>query len=195
MDRVTEYAKKVVAGKILKGRTEIACCQRHLDDLKRKDFDYIFDVKESEKAIDLANELTILEGEEPQRLKTRGFQDFIIGSLHGWRRKRSSKLRYREAYIQMARQNGKSFLSGTECNNRATFGGYNRGRIFCAATKQDQANIVWDELDKFISADKDLSELYKIRRHERTITSKITGTEIKSVGRDTKSADGFRSIE
>lgn len=194
MDRVTEYAKKVVSGKILKGKTEIECCKRHLEDLKRKDFEYIWDVKESEKAINIANELTILEGNEPQKLKTRGFQNFIIGSLHGWRKKNSKKLRFREAYIQMGRQNGKSFISGTEINNRATFSGYNRGRIFCAATKQDQANIVWDEVEKFIVADKELEELYRIRRHERTITSKVTGTEIKSVGRDTKSADGFRSI-
>lgn len=194
MDRTTAYAKKVVAGEILKGRSEVLACQRHLDDLERKDFDYIFDVGLAEKAIDVANELTILEGTEPKKLKTRGFQDFIIGSIHGWRRKRTYKLRFREAYVQMARQNGKSFISGTMANYRASFGGYNKGRIFCTATKQDQANIVWDEVEKFILADKDLADLYRIRRHERTITSLVTGTEIKSVGRDTKSADGFRSI-
>lgn len=193
-DRTTAYAKKVVNGEILKGRTEYLCCKRHLEDMKRKDFDYIFDVEMAERAIDIANELTILEGTEPVKLKTRGFQNFIIGSLHGWRRKYSDKLRFREAYVQMARQNGKSFLSGTEINNWATFSGYVRGRIFCAATKQDQANIVWDEVEKFILADSCLSELYRIRRHDRTITSYVTGTEIKSLGRDTKSVDGFRSI-
>lgn len=193
-DRTTAYAKKVVNGEILKGRTEYLCCKRHLEDMKRKDFEYIFDVEKAERAIDIANELTILEGTEPVKLKTRGFQDFIIGSLHGWRRKYSDKLRFREAYVQMARQNGKSFLSGTEINNWATFSGYVKGRIFCAATKQDQANIVWDEVEKFILADSCLSELYRIRRHDRTITSYVTGTEIKSLGRDTKSVDGFRSI-
>ena len=194
MDRVTEYAKLVVSGKVLKGQAEIDCCKRHLKDLERKDFEYIWDVELSERAINIANELTILEGMEPTKLRTRGFQNFIIGSLHGWRKKRSKKLRFREAYVQMGRQNGKSFLSGTEINNRATFSGYQKGKIYCAATKQDQANIVWDEVEKFIIADEELAELYRIRRHERTITSKITGTEIKSVGRDTKSADGFRSI-
>lgn len=193
-DRTTAYAKKVVNGEILKGRTEYLCCKRHLEDMKRKDFDYIFDVEMAERAIDIANELTILEGTEPVKLKTRGFQNFIIGSLHGWRRKYSDKLRFREAYVQMARQNGKSFLSGTEINNWATFSGYVKGRIFCAATKQDQANIVWDEVEKFILADSCLSELYRIRRHDRTINSYVTGTEIKSLGRDTKSVDGFRSI-
>lgn len=194
MDRTTEYARKVVDKKILKGHTEYLCCKRHLDDMKRKNFDYIFDVEMAEKAIDIANELTLLEGYEPVPLKLRGFQNFIVGSLHGWRKKRSKKLRYREAYIQIGRQNGKSMLTGTEINYRATFSGYTKGRIFCAATKQDQANIVWDEVEKFVIADKELAELYQIRRHERTITSKITGTEIKSVGRDTKTIDGFRTL-
>lgn len=193
-DRTTAYAKKVVAGKILKGKTEIACCQRHLDDMSNKHLEYIFDVEMAEKAIDIANELIIIEGQEPVDLKTRGFQDFIIGSLHGWRYKRRKKLRFREAYIQMARQNGKSFICGTEANWRATFSGYKYSRIFCTATKQDQANIVWDEVAKFINADPELDELYKVREHDRTITSLATGNYIKAIGRDTKSADGFRSI-
>lgn len=195
MDRTTAYAKKVVNKEILKGRTEYLCCKRHLDNLENKDFDYYFDIEAAEHNINIANELTIIEGTERKKLKTRGFQDFIIGSLHGWKRKDNNFLRFREAYIQMARQNGKSFLSGTEANNRSTFAGYDKGRIFCAATKQDQANIVWDEVAKFIQGDPDLSKLYKVTNHTKTITSKITGTEIKSIGRDTKSADGFRTIE
>lgn len=194
MDRTTAYAKKVVRGDILKGKTEIACCKRHLDDMARKDFDYIFDVDMAEEAIDIANELVIAEGEEEVSLETRGFQDFIIGNLHGWRKKRTKKLRFREGYIQMARQNGKSFLSGVEANWRASFSGYKHGRVFCTATKQDQANIVWDEVKKFIKSDTDLSELYKIRDYEKTIISLVTGNVIKAIGRDTKSADGFRSI-
>lgn len=196
-DRATEYARLVIKGKRKVGRTEYLACKRHLDDLQRsktKAFNYKFDVKASERAIEIANQLTILEGTEPKKLKTRGFQNFIIGSLHGWKMKRSGYLRYREAYIQVGRQNGKSFICGTEANNWATFSGYREGHIYCAATKRDQAKIVWEEIDKFIRADQELTELYKIKEHELTITSKVTNTEIKAIGRDTKSADGFRSI-
>ena len=193
-DRTTAYAKLIVSGKRICGKAEYQACKRHLDDMADKDSEYVFDVKEAEKHIDIANQLTIGEGVEALRLTTRGFQNFIIGSLCGWRKKRSKTLRFREAYIQMGRQNGKSFLAGEMCNDRATFSDYKRGRIFCTATKQDQANIVWDEVDKFIEADSDLMGLYKIRKYDRTITSLVTGTIIKAIGRDTKSADGFRSI-
>ena len=193
-DRTTEYAKLVVSSVRLAGEAEILACKRHLEDLKRRDFRYKFDVEEAERHIEIANTLTILEGDEPEQLRTRGFQNFILGNLFGWRKKRSKELRYREAYVQIGRQNGKSFIAGSVANDKASFSGYNFGRIFCAATKQDQANVVWDEIEKFILADLDLAELYKITKHNRIITSLITGTYIKAIGRDTKSADGFRSI-
>ena len=159
MDRTTEYAKLIVSGKKPAGRSEFLACQRHLDDLKKsktKDFGFKFDVQSAETAISIANELTIAEGTERKPLHTRGFQNFILGSLMGWKVKRKGSLRFREAYIQMARQNGKSFLAGTLATNRATFSGYREGRIFCTATKQAQADIVWNEIRKFIHSDPEL---------------------------------------
>lgn len=194
MDRTTDYAKLIVGGGKLCGRAEYLACKRHLDDMTRKNFPYMFDAEIAERHIELANKLTIGEGNSPKKLKTRGFQNFIIGSLFGWRKKRSKERRFREAYIQMGRQNGKSFIAGELCNDFATFSGYHHGRIFCAATKHDQARIVFDEIVKFIESDKNLMELYKIRKYDSTITSLVTETTIKAIGRDTKSADGFRSV-
>lgn len=194
-DRTTAYARLVVDGKRLAGQSEILCCARHLQDLnKGADFPYVFDIREAERHIAIANTLTIGEGAAKKPLVTRGFQNFIIGSLFGWRKKRSKQRRYREAYIQMGRQNGKSFLSGVLCNDFATFSGYKLGSIFCTATKQAQANIVWKEVKNFIDSDKNLSELYKIKEYKHEILSLVTGCTISAIGRDTKSADGFRSI-
>lgn len=194
MDRTTNYAQLVVEGKKICGHSEYLACRRHLDDMNRKDFEYIFDSKVAENHITLANKLTIGEGVSAKALKTRGFQDFIIGSLFGWRKKRTKERRYREGYVQVARQNGKSFLAGEISNDFASFSGYRYGRVFLTATKQEQANIVFDEIRKFIESDPELGELYKIKAHEHTITSKVTNTVIKAIGRDTKSADGFRSV-
>ncbi|MGL4731264.1 MAG: terminase large subunit [Clostridium sp.] len=196
-DRVTEYAKKAVSGKIIVGNSVIKACQRHLDDLKKsktKDFNYKWDVSRSEEALDLYNDLTILEGDEVQALKTRGFQNFILGSLEGWIEKRTGYTRFREAYIQIARQNGKSFLSGSKAIKTSNFSTYRMGNIICAASKMDQAKIVWKEIKKFIIADEDLNEMFKITESTNEITAGVTGTVIKAVGRDTKSMDGFRSV-
>lgn len=201
-DRTTAYAKLVVSGKRIASKAEIACCKRHLDDIKRskkKEFPYIFDVEEAEKHISIANMLVIGEGTEQKQLKTRGFQNFILGNIFGWREKGSTGKdrvrRYREAYVQMGRQNGKSFLAGVLCNDFATFSGYQYGTILCTATKQDQANIVWGEVVKFLQSDPQLGELYdRPRKYTHEITSKVTKSKIKAIGRDTKTADGFRPI-
>ena len=196
-DRATAYARLVIEGKRKVGRSEYLACKRHLDDLKKsrtKEFQYKFDKAAAERAIEIANQLTIIEGESPKKLVTRGFQNFIIGSLHGWKMKRTGYNRYREAYIQVGRQNGKSFICGTEANQWATFSNYMEGRIFCTATKRDQAKVVWKEIQKFIKADEELNDLYEIKEHELIIISKVTNTEIKAIGRDTNTADGFRSI-
>lgn len=197
MDRTTKYAKDVVKGKVIAGEAVILACKRHLDDLKKsktKEFIYRFDIAQAERALDIANMLTILEGEEEESLQTRGFQEFIIGSLIGWVQKRTGFRRFRESYVQIGRQNGKTFLNGILGILFSGFSPYKQGRIICAATKQEQANLVWDEIRKFIIADKDLSQLYKVTQSLNKITSKVTGTVIRSVGRDTKSMDGFRSI-
>ena len=127
-DRTTAYAKLVVSGGRLTSRAEYLCCKRHLIDLKKsksKTFPYTFDVKEAEKHISIANMLVIGEGTEKKQLVTRGFQNFILGNIFGWKEKgtsgKSAVRRYREAYVQMGRQNGKSFLCGVLCNDFATF--------------------------------------------------------------------------
>lgn len=94
-DRTTEYARLIVDGGKLFVQAEYQACKRHLDDMERKDFPYIFDVAAAEKHIDIANTLTIGEGEQRKPLVTRGFQNFILGNIFGWRKKRSNIRRYR----------------------------------------------------------------------------------------------------
>ena len=171
MDRTSNYAKLIVSGKKRSGKSEYLACQRHLEDMKRKDFEYTFDVKEAEKYINIANLLTIGEGIAKQQLKVRGFQEFIIGSLFGWRKKRSRVRRYREAYVQMARKNGKSFIAAVLCIFYSLFSGYRYGQIYLAATKQQQAEIVFNEVRKFIESDEELLGEYKITKLPLSLTA------------------------
>jgi phage terminase large subunit-like protein len=62
MDRTTEYAKLVLSGKRICGRSERLAAERHINDMKNKSSEWIFDVAEAERHIDIANTLTIGEG-------------------------------------------------------------------------------------------------------------------------------------
>lgn len=197
MDRVTEFAKANVKNKKDFGEDARLALERHIDDLARSkkndpNFPYRFDEEKAEDIIELANKLTIAEGEGNEQFTCAGFQEFILGSLFGWVHKETGKRRFTDSYVQVARQQGKSVLNailGIKCCN---FDNYNCGQIYCTATKADQARIVLKEIIKFINADNDLKELFDIKDYKNEITGKITSTVIRALGRDTHTIDGFR---
>ena len=197
IDRVTKYAIDVVEGREIAGEYVKLACQRHLDDLEKSKlsvFKYEFDVEKALRIIEYAETLYIAEGEEKIQLQLYPFQAFILGSLNGWVEKGTGYRRFRTSYIQLGRQNGKSFINGILGTYYGNFDGYNYGQIYCTATKADQAKIVFNEMVKFINSDEDLKELFKVQEYKSTIICNITNSTIKALGRDTKSIDGFRPL-
>lgn len=197
MDRVLDYCNKVLNGEIIAGESVKMSCERHIRDLessKLAPYKYRFDLSEADAIIDFANDLTIQEGEEVTALTCYPFQNFILGSLMGWVTKDGHYRRFRSSYVQLGRQNGKSFINGILGTYLGNFSGYNYGKIFCVATKHDQAKIVWDEMVKFINGDVELAEFFNVQEYKSLITCKSTNTIIKALGRDTKSLDGFRPL-
>jgi phage terminase large subunit-like protein len=94
----------------------------------------------------------------------------------------------------MARQNGKSFENGIMGAYIAGFSGYQNGKLFTAATKRRQARIVWESVKNFITADDDLSELFKIKDYSSVITALETGCTIEALSKEGGLDDGFRGI-
>jgi len=197
MDRVTNFALNVLNNKIIAGDSVKLACQRHLNDIEKSKlapYKYKFDVDKSNEIIDFANNLVIAEGEEPTPLTCYPFQEFILGSLMGWVTKQDGYRRFRSSYVQLGRQNGKTFINGITGTYLGNFGGYNYGQIYCTATKHDQAKLVFDEMVKFINSDPDLQELFVVQDYKSTIICKNTNSVIRALGRDTKSIDGFRPL-
>lgn len=200
LDRVTAYAHEVVSGRIIAGQTQRQACERHLRDLERQgtaEFPFVFDAECAQVLIDFAEALTLAEGEEPEPLQLWGFQDFIFGSWHGWLTLDGYR-RFRTSYVQVARQNGKSLGNAVPSLFYGNFDGYNYPQIYCAATKEDQARIVLKECLKFIKADPELcgskyeTGLFTSKEYKSMILCNNTRGEIKAIGRDTETIDGFR---
>lgn len=195
MDRTTQYALDVLAGKIIAGELVKKACERHIKDVEKSEqalYKYYFDVAEAERILEFAETLTIAEGEEEQEVTLFPFQCFILGSLNGWRTKEGRYRRYRTSYVQLGRQNGKSFINGILAAYYSNFDKYKYGQIYCTATKKDQAKIVFKEIVKFIQADRDLQEFFAIHEHNATIDCATTHSTIKALSGDTQSIDGFR---
>lgn len=202
MDRTTKYANDLVEGKTDRpvGKTEILAGKRHLRDLERQDtqeFPYVWEPDKAHQLIDFAESLTLAEGEDPQPLQLHGFQDFIFGSWHGWRTLQGYR-RFRTSYVQVARQNGKSLGNAVPSLYYGNFDGYQYPQVYCTATKELQARIVLKECIKFINADPELrgskyeDGLFTVKEYASKIECNLTLGEIRALGRDTDSIDGFR---
>ena len=196
-DRVTEYANKVVSGKVIAGELHKLACQRHLDDLKRQrteDFPYYYDPLRASEVLDYAETLTIAEGAAPKPVKLLDAQAFDIGCTFGWFKVVNDKRRFRRRYKSMARQNGKTFENGIMGTYIAGFGGYNYGKLFTAATKKRQSRLAWEEMSKFITIDPDLNEYFKVMDYKSMIEAKLTHCTIEALSREGGLEDGFRAI-
>ncbi|MFD2330658.1 terminase large subunit [Cohnella sp. GCM10020058] len=199
-DRVTAFALQVIAGKIIAGETERQACERHMRDLDRQgteEFPFVFDPDRAHELIEFAESLMLAEGEEEQPLRLAGFQDFIFGSWHGWRTLDGYR-RFRTSYVQVARQNGKSIGNAVPSLYYGNFDGYMYPQIYCTATKEAQARIVLKECFKFINADEELGGneyedgFFTIKEYKSTIECNSSRGEIRALGRDTDTIDGFR---
>ena len=196
-DRVTEYASRVVSGKVVAGELHILACKRHLNDLKRQrseDFPYYYDPVRALEIIDYAETLTIAEGTEPKPVRLLDSQAFDLGVTFGWFKVSNNKRRFRRRYKSMARQNGKTFENGIMGTYIAGFGGYNYGKLFTVATKKRQARLAWEEMSKFITIDPDLNEYFDVKDYKSVIEALDTFCTIEALSKEAGLDDGFRAI-
>lgn len=196
-DRATLHAERVVSGQEPSCLTHRMACERHLNELAKqgtKEFPYIWRPEKSEKILRYAEMLTIAEGAQPRPVRLHDFQCFDLGVPFGWVHAETGFRRIRRKYKSVARQNGKTFENGITGSYIANWGGYNFGKLFTAATKKRQARIAWEEIQKFITVDKDLQALFDVKDYKSLIIAKRTGCTIEALSRESGLDDGFRAI-
>lgn len=195
-DRVTDYARRVIAGEVTVGELHRLACQRHLDDLERQgtvEFPFYWDIDAAHRIIEYAETLTLIEGAEPRPLKLLDSQVFDLGCRFGWYNARGFR-RFRRSYKSMARQNGKTMENGVIGTYIAGFCNYQYGKLFTVATKKRQARLAWEEMQKFIHADQDLSELFSVKDYKSLIEAHTTRSTIEALSKESGLDDGFRSV-
>jgi len=149
-----KYSDAIISGKIISCQKHRWACQRFLNDLKRSkknnpDFPYIFSEERAERFFKwmklFKHRKGILKG---KIIEPAPIQKFVFGNIYGWIHKKTKYRRFKKFYWQVARKNAKSQslacvgtyelmafdASGTEANE-----------VYIAATKTEQAKIVYDE--------------------------------------------------
>lgn len=143
-DPVTAWAREVVAGRIVAGPHIRNAARRHLHDLtegpKRG---LIWDLTAARKALDyFPDVLRLAKGKfEGKPFILEPPQQFVVGSLFGWKRKETGKRRYRRAYIEQGKGNGKSPMAAGIGMYCLTADGEGGAEVYAAASKKEQAQV------------------------------------------------------
>jgi phage terminase large subunit-like protein len=145
VDRATDFALAVQAGKILAGPGMRHATARHLRDLEcAHERGLHWNLHAAADGIAFREEVLHLNGGEFEGLpfKLLGWQTFVVASIYGWKRADGMR-RFRVAYVETAKGSGKSPLAASFGLHGLTADGYARAEIYAAATKRDQAMILF----------------------------------------------------
>ena len=166
-DRAAAYAKAVVDGKIIAGPHVRNACRRHLDDLKNGTARGLrYDHALADRALRFfETKLKLSEGQfEGRPFKVHPAQAFIIGSLFGWQRESQDHgwvRRFRRAYIEMGKGNGKSPLAGGIALYGLMADGEPGAEIYAAGATKDQAGILFRDAVKMRRQSPDIAQRTK----------------------------------
>ena len=187
---VEAYARAVVDGKIVAGKLVRLACQRHLDDLvKGKARGLIWDADAARHAIAFFGHLRHSTGEwAGQPFELQLWQAFVIGSLYGWKRKNGLR-RFRTAYVEVARKNGKSVLLAGTALYALVADGELGSHVYAAATTRDQARIIFGEAERMVSASPALRA--RVTRTVNNLAVMPTSSWFRPLSADATKMDGL----
>ncbi len=186
------YIRDAAAGRIVCCRWVMRMAQRHLDDLQHaRRRGLYFDREAAQHAIDWFGYLQHSKGEWAGRPVTlEPWQQALIWILFGWYKRKTRTRRFRQAYIEIARKNGKSLFGSGLALYMLLGDGEPGAEIYSAATKRDQAKVTFDEAARMVRKSPFLSE--HITSHkDRLFVKWDTASKYEPVGRDADTLDGL----
>lgn len=191
---VERYISGVLDGSIVTGRLERLAVHRHLADLDHAgERGFYFDPVPATKAIEFSS--LCRQFESPfagQPLNLRMDQKFVVWCMMGWRQKENGFRRFRQVQYEIARKGGKSTMSAyLACLLMFMDSPVEQGaQGYVAATKQDQAKIVWNAALKMIQRSPALKKRAKITESALMIEVPHLDNVFRPLAAD-KTPDGF----
>ncbi len=205
--RIDHYCRAAIRGDFPAGKWEKAACQRHLDDVARSLTDpswpYYFDVAEANRVCQFIELLPHVKGEsaKPERtadgvlypkIMLEDEQVFFVGVLFGWRDRTYQLRRFRRAYLEVARKNAKTTLLAGIALYMLGADDEQGPEVYAAATKKEQAKIVWEIAQEMIRREPEFRAL-GIHYNKSRIYNLHCAGKFEPLARDYGSLDGLNT--
>lgn len=188
-----KYIDDVLNGRIRTNKLVKLAVKRHVKDLERftaEDSPYYFDEKSAKFTIDFFSLLKHTKGKwAGQPVILEPWQQFILSVIYGWKKRETGKRRFRVAYIEVARKNGKSTVFAGMGLKGLIADGEAEAEIYSAATKKDQAKIVWEQARNMVKKTSDLKKMLKL--FQNSIVDEASGSKFVPLSSDVDSMDGL----
>lgn len=183
------YAEQVRSGDILVCEYVRLAVERYYADLDRAlDEGRYFDKKAAMRAIHFIEKLKHTKGEwAGQRFRLEPWQQFVLWNIFGWKNADGTR-RFRYAYIEIARKNGKTALSAGIGLYMLFADGESRPEVYSAATVKDQAKICFSDAVEIVKAT-DLKNY--LTPYRNSIVYDLKGGMMKPLSSDYGTHDGL----
>ena len=192
MNELDLYAKAVVDGAVPAGKYHKLACARHLRDRARENtpaFPYRFDMAKAERFFRFAEKLKHYKGEwAGQFIKLEPWQKFMTGSFIGWVHVGTGLRRFRTAFNQVPRKNGKTLIAAVVLLYLTFFDGEAGAEGYVVAMKRDQSKILFTDCKKLVQSSglKDRITVQVANLHRSDTASKL-----EPLGADHNVTDGL----
>lgn len=184
-----QYAVDVDDGTIPAGQWVRKACRRFLDDLTHgHERGLALDVDKAQDVLDFYDHVPHIQGEwAGQPITPSPWEVFILINLFGWVWADSGLRRFRQAYIEVARKNGKSTFVAPLGLYMLRWDHEPGAQIYSAATSRDQARIVFDTA-------RDMTRHSKLRNHLQAFNHSVcherSHSSFKPLASDSDSLEG-----
>lgn len=191
LEKAARYGRDVITGRIVAGRLVRLAVERHYRDLETGHHrGLVFDEERAARKLAMFSYLRHSKGDLLGRpIELEPWQCWIIAAVFGWVWEDTGKRRFRTVYEEIARKNGKTTkLAGLGLGG-LTKDDEGGPEIYSAATKRDQARIMFDAACAMVRQSPALRRRLDVQRH--LIGSPGNIGKFEPLSADANSLDGL----
>jgi phage terminase large subunit-like protein len=177
------YAMEVLAGTVISGELMRRSAARFIADLESAHERGIYFDPVAARDVKIFSELFC-------DLKLLPWQVFVLANVFGWKKGEAGYRRFVEVLLSVAKKNGKTKLSSVVALWGLIADCEKHPEVYSAATKREQARIVWRDAKRAVG---DNAELFAyVKRWAGELAVPATDGFFQPLSSDEKSMDGLR---
>ena len=195
--KAARYIERVLSGKIPACRFVRLACERQQADLARAKggrWKFIFDKAAANRVCAFIERLHHVKGPKAgQNIHLEGWQCFILTVIFGWKNRKTGVRRFRKAYIEVPRGNGKSTMLSGIGLFMETADGEKGADVYSFATTKEQARIVFNDALAMTRGNRDFRDAFGVTALNHSIVVIGTNSTFRPKSADADTLDGLNT--